>query len=49
VIFLEGTFKNRKLGLKKVPDGKITPCARLNDSVIQTLAKPDFSSSNHHF
>ena len=27
---------------KMLPNGKITPCARLNNSVIRTLAKLDF-------
>jgi len=37
------------LAEKMLLNGKIMPCAHLNNSVIQILAKPDFSSLNHRF
>ena len=42
-------LKFGNLAEKTVFNGKITPCARLNNSVIRTLAKPDFSSLNPRF
>ena len=42
-------LKIGNLAEKMVFNGKITPCARLNNSVIRTLAKPDFSSLNPRF
>ena len=42
-------LKIGNLAEKMVFNGKITPCARLNNGCLQTLAKPDFSSLNPRF